>query len=218
MPGARDGETMSTDVVISVVAAATSLLAAVLSAILAYTTKVRADSRLAELQSRLSEDRESRNAQRDYEYEARKRLYSELQPVLFQLADRAERALARIETSIVNGARSGVVRWPGRLGTGWRNDPSHMISTVWELIVPLAYYRIIQQRLTSVDLSVDPLMQWQYTLVRALYNSWSASQLAEISPCIEHEDEQLETRQFVLSGRLEQAVDRLVRQDRSWDA
>ena len=196
---------------VAAIAAIASLMVSIVSAVMAYTTRVHGDKRLTELQNKLSEERESRSAQRDYEYDARKRLYAELQPVLFQLADRSARALERIQSSIVTGSREGSILWPGRLGSGWRDDPSHMISTVWDLVAPLALFRILQQKLTSVDLSVDSTIRWQYVLARALYNSWTAGNpLAREHPKIEYNDEELKTRQHILSGRLEQAVDLLV--------
>jgi len=147
----------------------------------------------------------------DYEYDARRRLYAELQPVLFQLADRSARALERIQTSVVSGSREGSILWRGRLGSGWREDPYHMTATVWDLVAPLALLRILQQKLTSVDLSVDSTIGWQYVLAQGLYNSWTAGNaLAREHPEIEYDDDERQTRQHLLSGPLEHAVDLLV--------
>ena len=191
--------------VIAVVTAIASLIVSIITGLFAYATRVRGDKRLAELQSKLSEERDSRNAQRDYEYDARRRLYAELQPVLFQLADRSARALERIQMSIVRGSRDGSILWPGRLGGGWREDPYHMTATVWDLVAPLALFRVLQQKLTSVDLSVDSTIRWQYVLARGLYNSWTAGNaLAWEHPGIDYNDEERQTRQHLLSGPLEQ--------------
>jgi biopolymer transport protein ExbB/TolQ len=43
------------------------------------------------LASELEEQRAVRDARRDYEYEARKRLYAECEPLLFEAAELAER-------------------------------------------------------------------------------------------------------------------------------
>ena len=48
------------------------------------------------LKAALSDQSALRNARVEYEYEARKRLYTECGPLLFQLAELAERALGRI--------------------------------------------------------------------------------------------------------------------------
>jgi hypothetical protein len=201
-------------IVAAIVAASASLVVSVVAALLAYATRVRGDARIAELQSRLTEERESRNAQRDYEYDARKRLYTELQPLLFQLSERSTRALDRIRQTFAEGSRDGAIRWPGRLGRGWENDEYHMQATVWDLFLPLALVRCIQGKLTSVDLSVDPTMRWQYSLARELHNVWTEGPaLAGESPEVEYTDEDQHQRQHVLSGHLEHAVDLLLEND-----
>jgi len=55
---------MSAQVTTAIVAAIASLVVSIITALLAYTTRARGDKRLTELQNRLSEERESRNAQR----------------------------------------------------------------------------------------------------------------------------------------------------------
>jgi hypothetical protein len=94
-----------------------------------------------------------------------------------------------------------------------------MTATVWDLVAPLALFRVLQQKLTSVDLSVDSTIRWQYVLARGLYNSWTAGNaLAREHPGIDYNDEERQTRQHLLSGPLEQAVDMLVPLVRNGDS
>jgi hypothetical protein len=83
------------------IAAAASLIVALIS----YSGKRKSDRELAQLNAELIETQERRKAQRDYEYEARKRLYSELQPLLFQLVEASDNAYWRIQglARAVNG-------------------------------------------------------------------------------------------------------------------
>jgi hypothetical protein len=47
-----------------------------------------------------------------------------------------------------------------------------MIATTWDLLTPLAFARIAQQRLTGLDLSLDSVVRWQYLLSKELYASY----------------------------------------------
>jgi len=204
---------VSIGIVSALITAGVSLLVSVFTALLAYATRIRGDIRIAQIQSRLADEREGRSAQRDYEYDARKRLYTELQPLLFQIMERAKQALDRIQGSFVEGSRNGSVKQPGRLGRGWENDSYHMLATVWDLFVPLALVRCVQRKLTGVDLTVDPVIRWQYSLARESYDVWTRGSLAEEPPRIQSRDAEPPDRQHLLSGHLEHLVDVMLTDD-----
>jgi hypothetical protein len=174
---------LSTEVVVALIAALASVVVSVASAVLAYLSRVHSEPRIAQLQHTLAELTSERNARRDYEYEARKRLYLELEPVFFQLAERCDGALNRIRVIAENAARGKILE-PSRLGHGWERNPYHMTSTVWDLPAPLAYFRLAQQKMTALDLSVDPQLRWQYRLGRELYESWTAGNKIAAQPPI----------------------------------
>ena len=88
-----------------------------------------------------------------------------------------------------------------------------MISTSWDLLAPLALFRIGQQKLTGLDMSVDAVTGWQYLLARELYSSWAMGyELAAEEPVLPFDDQERSTRQDMLSGHLEQIADCLIRQ------
>jgi len=204
---------MSGQMIIALIAAAASLVVSVATAAVSYSFRRRSDTELARLQDQLTEERSERSARRDYVYEAQKRLYTEFQPVLFQMVERCNGALARIK-GMAESARTGRILWPGRLGEGWEDDPNHMISMSWDLLAPLALFRIGQQKLTGLDLSVDTVIGWQYLLARELYSSWAMGyELAAEEPTLPFDDEERETRQHVLLSHLEQMADCLIRHD-----
>lgn len=120
---------------------------------------------LRRLQAELDEKRAERDARRDYEYEALKRLYQECSPLLFQLSEQASSAYGRIRGISESAAQ-------GNLGPGpdsWLTSDRYRYyraSTEYRLLAPLATLKLLQQRLTRLDMSLDPEIQLIYTLAR----------------------------------------------------
>jgi hypothetical protein len=124
-------------------------------------------------------------ARKDYEYEARKRLYQQCEPLLFQLVELSENALHRIYSLARTSRR-------GELGgnRGWLSDTHayYLASTIYNLLAPLVIYRLIQRRLTLVDLTVDPHINSQYLLAKRLYISFTDDfEFARIEPSIDYD-------------------------------
>ena len=123
----------------------------------------RMQHELEELKSRMEERRSAETARRDYEYEARKRLYAEIEPIRFQVCEALEEAHYRVR-SLARTARSG------NLGIGldsWVRDPGYYLrSTVYKLILPITYFRLMQRRMTFIDLHLDPNIAMQYSLLK----------------------------------------------------
>jgi hypothetical protein len=150
---------------VAVIGALTSLTVALIS----YFGSRRAQNELALLKAALAERKSENDARRDYEYEARKRLYEQCEPLLFQLYEAAENARYRVH-SLARTARSG------DLGpeNSWLNGPSYyMRSTIYNLLAPVALFKLIQKRLTFVDLTVEPRIRTLYRLTKVLYISFT---------------------------------------------
>jgi len=204
---------MSAQALIALITAAASLIVSVAAAAVTYVLKRRSDIDLATLQDKLIEERSERTARRDYVYEAQKHLYVEFQPVLFQMVERCNSSVDRIK-GMAESSRNGRISRSSRLGAGWENDAYHMISTTWDLLAPLALFRLGQLKLTGLDMSVDAPTGWQYLLARELYLSWNMGyELAAEEPALPFDDQERTTRQHVLSAHLEQLVDCLIRHD-----
>jgi hypothetical protein len=149
-------------VVAAVVAAVASLVVAVVAAVAAR--------RLAGLTARLADEGSARDARRDYEYEARKRLYAEFEPTLFHFFELADDAGRRVR-SLARSSREGNLRPDG---SGWlAREGYYFQSTVYLLLAPMAAVRILQRRLTAVDLAVEPRIDVQYRLLRLLYRTFT---------------------------------------------
>jgi hypothetical protein len=141
-------------------------LASLLVALFTFIT-TRANQRdLERLRAELADQKSERDALRDYQYEARKRLYQECGPLLFQLAEHAEVAFNRILT-LARTARQGNLE-PGQ-GSWLDGDHYFRVSTLYRLLAPAATVTLIRRRLTHVDLTLDTGIQWQYLLARRAF-------------------------------------------------
>ena len=122
------------------------------------------EQELESLKSQLTEAQDEKKARRDYEYEARKHLYSEIQPLLFQLKELSESAY-RWVISLARTARQGQLSW---LSKGY-----YLSMTIYRFTAPLAVFRLIHRRLTIVDFSVDQPIRVQYNIAKQSYLSIS---------------------------------------------
>jgi len=168
-----------------------------------------------------------KNARRDYVYEARKRLYQQYEPLLFQLVELSESAFRRI-SGLARSARQGHLR---SAHTGWLapNDyyyDYYMASTIYRLLAPFAIIKLIQRLLTLVDLTVDRHINHQYALAKWLYLSFTEDfALAMVVPRLEYDpnheqwrekrEKYPETywRQGIFTGTLDNAVEALIVHD-----
>jgi hypothetical protein len=163
---------IETGVVVALIGAAASLTAA----IVAQVGNRRNAGRLKELE----DERAERDARRDYEYEARKRLYEECEPLLFQALELATTAQSRV-LSLARTARRGQLAADG---SGWlAGEGYYLQSTTYLLLAPLTSFRLLQSRVTGVDLGLDPRLRTQYELLKLLFLSLNADfDLAQTPP------------------------------------
>jgi hypothetical protein len=137
------------------------------------------------LAHRLAEQKAEHDAERDYEYDARKRLYVEAEPLLFRLGEAAENALYRV----ISLARTTRALNLGSTSRSWLSEPGYyMASTIYNLLAPGAFFRLLQERLTFVDLGVAPRIQVKYLLAKIHYLSFTEDfALANIEPTLKYE-------------------------------
>ncbi len=156
---------MSTDVAVALIVAGVSLVGTVVSLV---------------WNARLQRRQAEQTAQRDYEYEARKRVYQELQPLLFQLSDACESAYGRIQ-NLALVSREGWLE-----GTepekNWLRGQYYRESTIYRLLLPAVLVRLCRSKLTLVDLSVEPRLRGQFALAKLIYSTWNDGyELAKIA-------------------------------------
>jgi hypothetical protein len=169
------------------VAIITAGISAGISILSIYLTK-KNDVTLEKLKSKLEIERAEHDARRDYEYEARKRLYQECEPILFQFAELSESALRRIY-ALARNAKEGNLG-PERY---WLSTDHYFIrSTIYRLIAPMAAFKLLQHRLTNIDLKLDQSINIQYILAKILYYTFSSSpDLARSDPAIPYDPDQI---------------------------
>ena len=151
---------------VAVVSAVGALVVAIVSAVFSGVTA----RRQMVLKNRLDQEARAEDARQAYEYDARKRLYQECEPLLFQARELANEARGRI-TGLAIAARNGDI---GEDGAGWLAQPHYYtLSTCYCLVAPATTYLLLQRRLTDFDLGLEPRIQAQYEVLKLLYASVS---------------------------------------------
>jgi hypothetical protein len=178
---------------------------------------------LETFKARLGEEKDERAARRDYEYDARKRLYEQCDPLLFQFADLSENAFGRI-TNLVKACQDNNLRPDG---SGWLDHEGYYFLTMlYRLVVPCVIFQLLQRRLTLLDLRLDRRISTQFAFCRILYLTFRHDwEMANTEPKLPYnpDHEKAETlrieqpsvywRQGVYAGHLERAVESLIVSD-----
>ena len=114
----------------------------------------------------LATTRDEEAARRDYTYEARKRLYAEVGPLLFQAREACENFVKRVESLARISAQGNL-----EPGHSWLQDLKgyYALTTYYRLFVPLAIFRLLQRKLALVDLGLDPHIDATYRILKELF-------------------------------------------------
>jgi hypothetical protein len=143
---------------------------------------------LERLKGAIQEDLSERNALIAYQFGARKRLYEECGPAFFQLREAADEALRAI-VNLCDPEFREKLRPDDENGA--RNDlfilskASAVIATLYGILRPIAIYATIREKITDVDVSLDPSLAFRYQVARQLMKIYSEdAQLAALHPTI----------------------------------
>lgn len=123
---------MTVSILIAVIGGVSGIAGAIISALYAR--------QLMHIQGILEEQHDISKARRDYEYEARKRLYSVYEPIKFQLVDLIGQALRRISMLSLAPPATGSVE---------------EAASVYELLAPAALVRMMDRNLTLADMNLE---------------------------------------------------------------
>ncbi len=108
------------------------------------------------------EREEERDARREYNYQAQKRLYDLYEPLRFQLVHASARALRRI-------SEISLVPPPAALpDEQMRTAPTYLYQTAYDLLAPLALVSLVERQMTLIDLRVDGQAALEFWLVKGL--------------------------------------------------
>ena len=163
----------------------------------------------------LAENTNAAAARRAYEYEARKRLYSQVEPLLFHLHESLEEAHYRVR-SLARTSRSGNLR--GGRASWLGGDGYYLRSTMYKLVLPVVHFRLMQRRVTFVDLTLDDSIGLRYKLMKLYVRSFTDDfTLANFQPAIAYNPNvdhgtgvRAEPRQALVLGDLENVADLLI--------
>ena len=156
----------------AIVVGLASLVTSIWANITAGKTQASADATarsLEDLKADLADKNDAAKAKRDYEYDARKRLYQELYPLTFQLQEAALSARHRI-MNLALAAREGYLA-PGPNDWLTSSNSYYFTSVVHGLIAPLAIYELMSRKLTLLDLSLDDDLRCQHFIARQAYEA-----------------------------------------------
>ena len=131
------------------------------------------------LEQTLNKQQTEDKARLDYEYEAKKRLYQEYEPLVFQLQELSESALTRI-MNLARDAGNGFLV-PG----GWLSSKNsyYLRSTVYRILTPMALFKLMRARLTLFDLNLNSQFSNQYLLTKILYRTFAKDfTIASLTP------------------------------------
>lgn len=152
--------------------------------------------KLAVVQSQLDHKRDIEKARRDYEYEARKRLYSAYEPIKFQLVDLIGQALRRISMLSLEPPGSGSLQ---------------QRAAVYEILAPAALVRALDRNLTLADMHLEPQVAIEYGLMKAAYRVLGdSSSLVSIRSQLSGRDHTESRAEELLPYQIDEAADALL--------
>ena len=197
---------------------------AISDARIARLNSERTETQMEHLRNSLASQAADQDARRDYEYEARKRLYRECEPLLFRLVDASDDLASRTRR-IAEAARIGYL---GLDGHGWLVGTGGYFfkSTLYRLLAPHVYVHLLEETLTTVDLTLDRDIWEQFLLARQLSDSITDDiDLAKIEPTLDYDPNHVKSRtlqivepakyrhQGLYAGQLDAAVEFMVVKD-----
>jgi hypothetical protein len=192
--------------------------------------KAESAAALKRLEAELSAAGKLADARTRYEWEARTRLYDEVEPVLFLTGEVLEMTFARL----ANMAQAAA---GGRLGAGeasWLRGPDnyYLLTTAFRVLRPLACLRMLTEKLTRLDFSLDARIQSAYVLAKLYRDALSGPfDLAAQAPVRPYryvapepnrpyavEDEAVQHMQHLYTDDLEALVETLLVRDQAGQA
>ncbi|MEM8572625.1 MAG: hypothetical protein AAGG56_17205 [Pseudomonadota bacterium] len=216
----------------------TTLVAALVSAlvglVVAFTSpfasrrlerlKAELNIEVEELKASLAQEASLNNARTSYEFDAKKRLYSEIEPLFFSLFEATEGSYYRV-ASLVRTQRQGHL---GKEDGSWlAREGYYLRSTIYRLFLPLAIFRLIQRSATFVDIELDDNIRTRYFLLKLSYYALTDDfVLAKLVPSLAYapnvpdwKEKILEqpakyARQGLVIGHMDRLIDALLVDDR----
>jgi hypothetical protein len=175
------------------------------------------------LKAELADETATRSARTAYEFDARKRLYSEIEPLLFQLFEASENSYRRVVSLVQNHLEE---RLHSQETSRLRVPNGYYFNSVIHFIFqPLAIYRLIQRSTTFVDLGLDERIRIRYGLLKLSLLAFTDDfVLARREPSLRYEPDvdgqsvgktgpDIHSRQGLYLGHIDQFIEAIIVQD-----
>ena len=146
-------------------------VAGIVTSTVNYVFNKRTQTEQLKLKAELDDLAREEGAWRSYWFEARKRLYTDVRPLLFQIAEYSYLGRDRIVRVLKDEVR-----------------PHDQVgNTALRIFAPLVLGRELQRRLTNVDLALDKSVSAQYGVIREmLTNLHEGRAIADVEPKIRY--------------------------------
>ncbi len=154
-------------IIVAIITSAASIIVGFINYLNSRKTdekKENHETRLKNLENENAIQKSKHDARQEYEYKAMMRLYEEFDPYLFQYLELCENALQCI-LKLAKWSREG--RLKQYLTMGIRG--SNMRKTVYDLFAPLATFTIFRNKLTLLDISLVPVIKYQYIVAKTIF-------------------------------------------------
>lgn len=133
------------------------------------------DAEITQLKARLDDGLAERKAQRDYEYEARKKLYAQIEPMMLQLGFAAENCFERVGNLAMITGKGLLDPGPGSwLDPNEEGHRHYLDSTLYRLLLPLGFFELLRAKATQLDFKLEPRLDALFRVMRQQYRLWAA--------------------------------------------
>jgi len=150
-----------------------AIIFGVFSASLAYFFRKRE----AKLNHQLQLQKTNFDKKTEYEYDARKRIYLECAPLMFQLINVSENALFKISDIVYQSGKLTDKGQPSLIAPGKKfGDEGYNFyksSSFYKLFAPIASFKLLNDKLSKEDLDMDPRMMIQFEVGKYIFFSFS---------------------------------------------
>jgi hypothetical protein len=225
------GRRMDDKLFATLIGAAATLLSALIAAAVNVRTKRKFDRDLAilnkelainqaQLKAVLDKEKSLFDARLEYEYDAKKRLYLECEPLLFQASNAVVDAKERVIGLAANAGRGHLK--PG--ASSWLKDGYYLRSTLFRIFQPLVFFKIITGKMSQVDFSLDSsvgrriaVLQTLHTLLSSGFEMANASHsprpydpYAHVSQAQRDKHPEKYVYQSLVMGTIDEAIDHML--------
>jgi hypothetical protein len=147
--------------------AVATVISAIITGLGSLYFKSRSDKAIEQLKAELTYENKVKAARVDYEYDARKRLYKEVEPTVFAAHLAAASLRARV-LGFVDRIRAGDI-CPDKARNWLAIDPYFLQSTAYRIFLPMAYYYNLSREISQYDFTLEPLIGRKF-MALAVFN------------------------------------------------